>query len=782
MCSPDEPCVKAAALEWEDGPAMDIPPDPLTPLDPHTPASLAGAPARSLARLGAYPQGDGIDVVVHASQAQAVDLVLLDGPRDNLTQRSIGLLRARHGLWHAHVPHVGAGQRYGFRIYGQWNPASGQFHNPAKLLLDPYARGTQGQVELVPEVFGHQVSDVTSTHGTLHLRDDRDDAAFVAHGVIVAADESWRTAERLAARPLVPWSESVIYEAHVRGFTLLREDLPLELRGTYAGMGHPSTVEYLHRLGITTLELLPIHASSTEHAIAARGLPNYWGYSTLSFFAPEPSYATAAAQEAGAAAVVDEVKAMVDALHAGGIEVMLDVVYNHTCEGGLDGPLLSLRGLDNTGYYLHDGGTPARYADVTGTGNSLDFRRQRVVGLTLDSLRYWASEIGVDGFRFDLAVTLARKAGEFEPDHPTMVAMAADPVLADVKLVAEPWDVGPSGWRTGQFMPPMHEWNDRFRDAVRRFWLADARALSHGGFGAPHDLRDLATRLSGSADLFHRFDRGPTASINYISAHDGFTLADMVSYDHKHNEANQEGNRDGSDNNLSWNHGAEGPVDAGGPAAELLPVRRRSMRNILGTLIVSAGTPLITAGDEFARTQQGNNNAYCQDSEISWVHWDLDSNQSDLAATTRYLLELRRANPAMRPARFAYGRPRSNEPLVDLEWFGDDGRGVEGQVWHNPYRRALQMRRAGGAAAHPQSAEALVAEPARDLLAVINGALNDVDVTLAPSRGQGWELVWDSMWEEPGELRETAVAGALHPDGGDIVSVESLSMRLYLSR
>ncbi|GMA30720.1 glycogen debranching protein GlgX [Litorihabitans aurantiacus] len=763
--------------------------------DPAGPGAPAPAPpaergARSLARLGVHVVGDGVDVVVAASQADAVDLVLLratEGEPDG--ERRVGLLRARHGLWHAHVPDVAPGTRYGLRVHGAWDPASGQMHNPAKLLLDPYARGVEGEIAYVPEIFGHVVADARETHTGLEVRDDRDSAPFVPHGVVLAPSDPAETARRQAARPRTPWSRTVVYEAHVRGFTLLHPDVPEELRGTYAGLAHPAVVAHLRGLGVTAIELLPIHAFVTEHAIAARGLPNYWGYSTLGYLAPEPSYATAAAREAGADAVVAEVRAMVDALHEAGIEVILDVVYNHTCEGGLDGPLLSLRGLDNTGYHLHDGGSPARYADVTGTGNSLDFRRQRVVQLTLDSLRYWAGEVGVDGFRFDLAVTLGRRAGEFDPDHPFLVALASDPVLADVKLIAEPWDVGPSGWRTGQFAPPMHEWNDRFRDSVRRFWLADARALAHGQSGTPHDMRDLATRLAGSADMFHHLDRGPAASINYVTAHDGFTLADLVTYDHKHNEANLEDNRDGSDNNLSWNHGVEGRVPAGAPGSEVRPVRRRSMRNVLGTLLASAGTPMITAGDEFARTQRGNNNAYCQDSDISWVDWDLAPWQRELKETTSHLLALRREHPALRPARFAYGRGRSSDPFIDLAWFAADGGEVDGDAWHDPYRRVLQMRRSGGAALHPRSADGVAAaspsgaaSSPRDLLVVINGSLNEVEVALAPSRTDGWELVWDSVWDTPGEVAEAAAAGLVEVDGGARVPLEALSIRYYLSR
>ncbi len=740
--------------------------------------SFADQPAASVPgaaepyRLGAHLAGDGIDVAVVASRADAVDLCLLDDGGEGLTERRFRLLRGAGGVWHGHVAGVRAGQHYGLRVHGPWDPAAGLFHNPAKLLLDPYARAVSGQVELVPPVYGHRVDD------RLHplpgfAADPHDSAPFVAHGVVV--DDAFPAPVR---RPRVPWGRTVLYEAHVRGLTMRLPGVPEHLRGTYAGLAHPATIAHLRDLGVTAVELLPIHAGSPEPFLVERGLTNYWGYNTLAFFAPEPRYATLAAQAAGPAAVLTEVKGMVHLLHEAGIEVILDVVYNHTSEGGVGGPSLSLRGLDNLLYYLHDPANPGALVDVTGCGNSLDFRRTRVVQLVLDSLRYWVSEVGVDGFRFDLAVTLGRHGSRFSPDHPFLVALATDPVLAGTKLIAEPWDLGPDGWQTGAFPPPMADWNDRFRNAVRTFWLTDPAAASHGRVG--HDLRDLATRLAGSADLFSHGEvpggRGPLASINFVTAHDGFTLADLVTYDGKHNEANTEGNRDGTNDNRSWNHGVEGPVTAddggvvGGVALEarsglagtsdIAAARRRSARNLLGTLLLSAGTPMLTAGDERGRTQRGNNNAYCQDNEISWMDWAPAPERDDLLATTRHLLRLRREHPVLRPERFAAGRTAHGDALADLAWYDADGRGMDAAAWYDPNTRVLQMQRSG--------------QPVGDVdaLLVLNGSLGAVEVTLPPGRpGAGRVLVWDSVWESPQAPRPAEARATLAP----------LSMRLYLS-
>ncbi|MFJ1513413.1 glycogen debranching protein GlgX [Cellulosimicrobium funkei] len=764
--------------------------------------------------LGVRLAGDGVDVAVLASHATAVELCLVDVVDAALPahdparyrERRVPLAGPAYGVWHGHVPGVGAGQRYGFRVHGTWDPAAGLRHNPAKLLVDPYARGLAGDLVDDPAIRGQVGVDPYGPP------DPRDSLPFVPHAVVVAEPTG-----TLAPRPRVPWRDTVVYEAHVRGLTQRLEALPEHLRGTYAGVAHPVTIEHLQSLGVTTVELLPVHANVPEPHLLASGRTNYWGYSTLGFFAPHAAYATRAAQEAGPGAVLDEVRGMVHLLHEAGIEVLLDVVHNHTCEGGADGYHLSWRGLDNAGYYLHDGGSPARLADVTGTGNSLDFRRPAVVRAALDSLRYWAEVVGVDGFRFDLAVTLGRGPTGFDPDHPFLVALQTDPVLCGLKLVAEPWDVGPGGWRTGQFPPPLAEWNDRFRDAARQFWLADAREASHGRPG--HGVRDLATRLAGSADLFGRSDpplvRGPVASVSYVTAHDGFTLADLVAYDHKHNLANGEDNRDGTDDNRSWNHGLEGPVapDAttgrglAGPGVEIAPLRRRSIRNLLATLVLAAGTPMLTAGDEMGRTQRGNNNAYVQDDETSWVSWDLSPWRKDLLATARHLLALRREHAALRPDAFFTGRPRPAAPdgpggaaagtaaggaggaaaggaadgghgpgptaVPDLAWFDAAGGPLDHGAWHDPGVRTLQMLRTA-----PEPGDA-------DVLVVLTGALDPVDVTLPGLRADAggeperWELAWDSDWEHPGDPDRAAGESAARP--GDVVGLEALSLRVYVS-
>ncbi|MFD6167018.1 glycogen debranching protein GlgX [Oerskovia sp. NPDC060287] len=749
--------------------------------------------------LGVHLAGDGVDVAVLASHASAVDLCLLDvSPDGEIHERRVALDGPSYGVWHGRVPGVREGQRYGFRAHGPWDPAAGLRYNPAKLLLDPYARGLVGELDEDPSTRGH-VTERDASGALLGdpggPADPRDSAAHVPHSVVVAP----RTNHPPVRRPQVPWADTVLYEAHVRGLTMQLEAVPEPLRGTYAGLAHPATIAHLRDLGVTTIELLPIHAFLSEPHLVAKGLTNYWGYSTAGFFAPHAPYATRAAQEAGPGAVVDEVRGMVHLLHEAGIEVVLDVVHNHTCEGGVDGPHLSWRGLDNPVHYLHDGATPARLADVTGTGNSLDFRRARVVQATLDSLRYWAQEIGVDGFRFDLAVTLGRGPSGFDPDHPFLVALQTDPVLNGLKLIAEPWDVGPGGWRTGQFPAPMAEWNDRFRGAVRQFWLADPREASHGRQG--QGVRELATRLAGSADLFGHSDpplmRGPVASINFVTAHDGFTLADLVAYEHKHNEANGEGNRDGSDDNRSWNHGIEGRLEDeeavlehGGfePGLVIAPLRRRSIRNLMATQILAAGTPMLTAGDEMGRTQRGNNNAYCQDGPLSWVSWDLSPWRKDLLATTTHLLALRREHAALRSDAFFHGRPRhaAEDAVPDLAWFDSAGRPLDHDAWHDPGFRVLQMLRTG-----PDEGD-------RDVLVVVNGALDTVEVTLAEVPGRGgaagcaWELAWDSDWEHPtegehgGEGTEGAEGASADQDpagrtGAQPVLLEPLSMQVYLS-
>ncbi|VEG30068.1 glycogen debranching protein GlgX [Actinomyces howellii] len=752
------------------------------------PAPLAASSALDPTRLGATLVADGADFAVVAPRAHAVDLCLVETDEQGrvVSERRVGMHGPSRGAWSAHVEGVSAGQRYGYRVHGSWNPSEGLLFNPRKLLLDPYARAIDSTPRLSPSLFAHAVTPELAPTGFPLMPSELDSADDVARGVVLGAQFP------VVPGPRVPMDRTVIYETHVKGMTHDMPEVPAELRGTYAGMAHPAVISHLTSLGVTTIELLPIHAGFSEAFLLQRGRTNYWGYSTLSYFAPEPAYATASARRRGPQAVLDEVRGMVSLLHEAGFEVLLDVVYNHTCESGVDGPALSLRGLDNLEYYLHANHRPAQYVDVTGTGNTVDFRSTRAVQLTLDSLRYWVTEVGVDGFRFDLAVTLGRDASEFHARHPLLIGIATDPVLQRVKLIAEPWDIGPGGWRTGEFPSPFHDWNDRYRGTVRSFWLGDAKEMSKGRHGM--DLRDLATRLSGSADMFSYGEypggRGPLGSVNFVTAHDGFTLRDLVSYDHKHNLANGEDNRDGTDDNRSWNHGFEGPVPEGMGGGPIEVLRRRSSRNVLGTLLISAGTPMILGGDEMGRTQQGNNNSYCQDSEISWYDWELSTWQRDLIATTRFLISLREAHPVLRPTAFATGAVPEGDTVPDLAWFRASGESMDSAAWHDPGTRVVQMLRNG----RPVDDQ--------DLLVIINGTLDQVDVVLPQAHSTDWHLVWDSTWAVPRPhtsafalarrvRRGSAPPPARHADRGwvdcrqdrpgDTTTLDPLSMRLYLS-
>ncbi len=683
-------------------------PRPLRDLPPPAGMTLRGEP------------GGGADFCVYADRAEAVEVCLFDpGDTDGSTERRVALTERAHGHWFGHLPGVCAGQRYGVRVDGPWDPERGMRHNPAKLLLDPYAKAVEGSVTWGPEVFGHRVG--RTLVGDPRLRDDRDSAASVPRGVVVDDRFDWGD-----DRPLQhPLTDSVIYETHVRNLTRLLPGVPDELRGTYAGLAHDVTIAHLKALGVTAVELLPVHAFTSEPALAQRGLTNHWGYNSLGFFAPHAGYAATS----DPLTVLAEFKGMVKLLHAAGIEVILDVVYNHTCEQGADGATLSWRGLDSRSYYrLDDRGEDI---DVTGCGNTLDLRHPVVARMVLDSLRYWVQECHVDGFRFDLAVALARgQNDDFDLNHPFLVALRTDPVLSRVKNIAEPWDVGMHGWRTGQFPPPFSEWNDRYRDSVRSFWLADLGS----DLGSGHGVQDLATRLAGSQDLFGRRDRGPIASINFVTAHDGFTGADLTAYDVKHNGPNGEGNRDGSGHNLSWNHGVEGPTTD----ETVLLARRRSQRNLLATLLVSTGVPMINAGDEIGRTQHGNNNAYCQDNEISWFDWALEPWQDDLLETTRFLTRLRREHRVLRQRTFFSGLPVADDGSEDLAWYSADGRPLSADTWGDPATRTLSMYLDG----------AWLGE--RSLLVVLHGGPTDVQVTLPRPPGlTAYALVWDSAWERP---------------------------------
>jgi isoamylase len=743
--------------------------------------------------LGCRPAGDGVDVAVLAEHAEHVELCLLErdpSEPSGWREQRLRLPARTHGIHHGHVSGVDVGQRYVLRAHGPWDPRAGHRYNPAKALLDPYARVVDGRVHHGPALLDHvagsgatgDVAGDGSGDGSVvpvatDVISHEDSLGHVPVGVVVA-DPS--TADPAGAgpagghdRPRHPWSRTVVLEAHVRGLTMRMPSLPPPLRGTYAGLAHPAVVAHLHRLGVTTLELLPVHANAPEQHLAARGAVNYWGYNTLSFFAPEPRYSAALRRGEDATAVVQEFRTMVRDLHAAGIEVLLDVVHNHTCEGGTGGPTVSWRGLDNATYYRGDG--HGGYRDVTGTGNTLDHSDPEVLRLTLDSLRYWVQEMGVDGFRFDLAPALARRhddeqgVGAFDRDHPFLVAVRTDPVLAETKLVAEPWDIGPYGWRTGQFPVPFVDWNDRYRDGVRDFWLAGSRAELEGRPGP--GVRELATRLSGSEDVFggRRRDggRSPLAGVNFIAAHDGFTLADLVSYDHKHNEANGEDNRDGHGHNLSWNHGHEGGTDD----TEVLEQRRRTLRALLGTLAVSTGVPMLLAGDELGRTQRGNNNGYCLDDETTWHDWSLAPWQRDLLDTTAFLLRLRAENPVLRQDRFFGERPQQRpDGTRDVGWFDGDGDELSDGDWSDPFRRTLLMFLNGDGVADADrdaAADGSLVRP-ESFLVVVHGGAHEREILLPePPWAERYSPVWSS--QQPRPLWPAGPAGLVGTRPADVL-------------
>ena len=606
--------------------------------------------------LGATWDGTGTAFALHTGSGEAVDLCLFD---DAGVETRIPLEESTGTVWHGYLPGIGPGQRYGYRVDGPYDPSQGHKHNPSKLLVDPYARALQGGLVLDDAVFGH-------APGRPGVQDHRDSAPFVPRSVVVDGAFPWGDDRR----PRTPWPQTVVYEMHVKGFTARHPGVPEHLRGTYAGLAHPAALEHLVGLGVTAVELLPVHHFVSEPHLLRRGLTNYWGYNTVGFFAPHAAYSATGSR----GQQVAEFKAMVRALHEAGLEVLLDVVYNHSGEGDEHGPTLGFRGLDNRGYYRLPSEDRHRYWDVTGTGNTLDLRAAPVLRMVADSLRYWVTEMHVDGFRFDLTSALARGDHDVDLRSAFLQVLQQDPVLSDVKLVAEPWDVGPGGYQVGRFPPPWAEWNDRYRDTVRDAWR---------GRG---DLRSLAYRLSGSSDLFFGTGRQPWASVNFVTAHDGFSLHDLTAYDAKHNEANGEDGRDGSSDNRSWNCGVEGDTDD--PA--VLSLRRRQARNMLTTLLLSSGVPMLTMGDEVRRTQRGNNNAYCQDSPLSWQPWDLSSDARDLHAFTAALLRLRREHPVFRQASFFLGRA-GVDGVKDVAWCSASGHELTHDQWFDQGQCTLGM-------------------------------------------------------------------------------------------
>ena len=609
--------------------------------------------------LGATWDGYGVNFALFSENADAVELCLFD---DNGKETRVKLTERTDQIWHGYLPEIRPGQHYGYRVHGPYAPEQGHRFNPNKLLLDPYAKCISGNTNWSDAHFGYQVGKDDLSF------DDRDNADVMPKCSVIEPAFTWGN----DSRPNVPWHKLIVYEMHVKGFTKLNPLLPERLRGTYAGLATAPVIDYLTDLGVTAVELLPVHAFVNDRHLVEKGLTNYWGYNSIGFFAPDMRYS--------ATGDIAEFKSMVKALHAANIEVILDVVYNHTAEGNHLGPTLSFRGIDNAAYYRLVDDNPRFYMDYTGCGNSLNMMHPRVLQMIMDSLRYWVLEMRVDGFRFDLASTLARELHEVNRLGGFFDIITQDPVLSQVKLIAEPWDLGDGGYQVGNFPPGWAEWNDRYRDTVRAYWKGD------GGI-----LGELGTRLTGSSDLYESSGRKPYASVNFITAHDGFTLHDLASYNEKHNEANGEDNRDGSDNNISWNCGAEGATDD----PEINALRLRQKKNFLATLFFSQGVPMMLAGDEIGHTQNGNNNAYCQDNEITWIHWDLKPEDEELLAFTRLVIRLRKEHPILHRRKFLQGRPIRGSNIKDIVWLSPEGREMTDEEWDQSFARCLGMFLAG---------------------------------------------------------------------------------------
>jgi glycogen operon protein len=685
--------------------------------------------------LGATADGAGVNFAIFSEAASKVELCLFDGPADARERERIELSERTAHVFHGYVPGLWPGQLYGYRVHGPYDPRAGLRFNPAKLLVDPYAYAVSGEPSPRAPIFGFDRAADPDDDTRICTRDS---AAGMPKCVVVDHAFDWGDDRA----PRTPWQDTILYEVHVKGFTRRHPGVPEALRGTYAGLASEAAIDHLRRLGVTAVELLPVHEMANEPALEARGLVNYWGYNTVSYFAPAGRYASSG--RLGEQIV--EFKRMVKALHAAGIEVILDVVYNHTAEGDRVGPTLSMKGIDNRAYYRLVQGDPRRYKDLTGCGNTLDLRHPQVLGLVMDSLRYWATEMRVDGFRFDLASALARSPHEVDPRSPFLQAIHQDPVLARVKLIAEPWDVGERGYQVGNFPIRWAEWNGRYRDSVRRFWKGDESLAAEIGY-----------RLTGSSDLYEAGGRRPQASVNFITAHDGFTLRDLVSYSRKHNEANGEGNRDGSDHNDSSNHGVEGETDN----PDVARLRERQQRNLLATLLLSQGVPMLSGGDEIGRTQRGNNNAYCQDNELSWHDWDLDDRRRDLLDFVSRLVALRRAQPVLRRCHFFSGGYVHESGQKDILWFRPDGEEMTPYDWAHPHARSIGMLLGGGAIPCRDARGERVAgdtlllllnagpEPVEFALPSVDGAARERGAPTDVDQGERWEVLIDTRAAAP---------------------------------
>ncbi|HEU0133090.1 MAG TPA: glycogen debranching protein GlgX [Mycobacteriales bacterium] len=676
--------------------------------------------------LGATFDGSGTNFALFSEVAERVELCLFadDGPETRVELREVDAF-----VWHGYLPNVGPGTRYGYRVHGPYDPARGHRCNPSKLLLDPYAKAVDGEIDWDEALFPYRFADHEQ-------RNDDDSAPHMMKSVVVSPFFDWANDRP----PRTPYADTIVYETHVRGFTKRHPGIPDELRGTYAGLAHPTAIEHLTSLGVTAVELLPVHQYVQDHYLVERGLRNYWGYNTIGFLAPHQGYAASGT----GGQQVQEFKSMVKALHEAGIEVILDVVYNHTAEGNHDGPTLSFRGIDNAAYYRLVEDDPRYYMDYTGTGNSLRVRHPIVLQLIMDSLRYWATEMHVDGFRFDLAATLAREFYDVDRLSAFFDLVQQDPVVSRVKLIAEPWDVGAGGYQVGNFPPLWTEWNGKYRDTVRDYWR-----------GEPATLAEFASRLTGSSDLYESDGRRPYASVNFVTAHDGFTLHDLVSYNEKHNEANGEGNNDGESHNRSWNHGAEGETDD----HDVAELRERQKRNFLTTLLLSQGIPMILGGDEIGRTQRGNNNAYCQDNELSWYDWEAAREHDVLLDFTRRVTALRREHPVFRRRRYFQGRPLRGSDVADIAWFAPDGTTMDEGDWESGFAKSLMVYLNGDAIPEPDARGERIVDDSFFLL--FNAHYEPIEFTLPQGDfGEAFEVVVDTAAPVPGPEERRAKPGS----------------------
>jgi len=685
--------------------------------------------------LGSTYTGAGTNFALYSEVAERVELCLFD---DRGKEERISLPEVTAFVWHGFLPAVGPGQRYAYRVHGPHEPEAGHRCNPSKLLIDPYAKAIEGGPDWNQALFSYHFGDPEGPLCTL------DSAPYAPRGVVVNPYFDWRDDRS----PRTPWHQTVIYEVHVKGFTARRNDVPPELRGTYSGLAHPSSIAYLQSLGVSAVELMPVHQFLHDHVLEDRGLRNYWGYNSLGYFAPHDEFAAARN-----GAQVQEFRSMVQALHGAGIEVILDVVYNHTAEGNHLGPTLCFRGIDNASYYRLMADDRSFYMDYTGCGNSLNMRNPHVLQLIMDSLRYWVQEMHVDGFRFDLASALARELHEVDRLSAFFDLIHQDPVLRGVKLIAEPWDVGEGGYQVGNFPPLWSEWNGKYRDTVREYWKGEGQTLG-----------EFANRFTGSSDLYASNGRRPYASINFVTCHDGFTLRDLVSYNDKHNEANGEGNRDGESHNRSWNCGAEGETDD----AEIQNLRSRQQRNFLVTLFLSQGVPMLLAGDEMGRTQGGNNNSYCQDNELSWIDWE--KADEELQEFTRRLIELRGEHPVFRRRRWFHGRSIRGDELHDIAWFRPDGQEMSDDDWQAGFSKSLAVFLNGKGIASTDSLGRAIEDAS--FLVLLNAHHEAVSFVAADSLPRGWKTVIDTA-RQPAFVTESEELAA------EGIDVESRSLVVF---